>query len=518
MKRKKIIIIGAGMAGLSAGCYLQMNGYDTEIFEAGNSPGGLVTSWQRKGYTIDGCIHGLVGSSPDHPMYHVWNEVVDMDKMKFFDSSTKNVIISKDKRRFVESSNLDELERYMKNISSEDSPLIEEFVNDIRYFQKIDAFGLIIRKPRELYNLFDYIKMLKLFPLLKFMKKWQSITAEEFSEKFKNSFLQEITKSFLSPILYEMLVLSEMDSKRSGYPIGGSLSFSKQIAQKYLQVGGKIHYNTRVSKINTSNDGNIDIEYTIGITTESGDFYKSDIVISAMDGYATHYDLLGGKFIDKKLSMVFKSKELNPSQLYLSLGINKVLDSEIPTQIIQLKTPFITPDGTSYETLHLRIFNFDPTLAPEGKTLINIELDTLNFDFWHNLRNNNRAKYRNVKNEIALNLINILDGYLSDLKDNVDMIDVATPATFYRYTNNRKGSIMGWEAKDIFEKNPFKKELKTLKNFYMIGQWVQPGGGVPTAFLSGRDVAQIICKRDHKPFNHTSKYIETPVEVQKKQK
>ena len=64
MEKKKIGIIGAGMAGLSAGCYLQMNGYDTEIFEASNSPGGLVTAWKRKGYAIDGCIHGLVGSSP----------------------------------------------------------------------------------------------------------------------------------------------------------------------------------------------------------------------------------------------------------------------------------------------------------------------------------------------------------------------------------------------------------------------------------------------------------------------
>ena len=54
---KSIIIIGAGIAGLSAGCYGQMNGYRTQIFEMGTKPGGLCTSWKRKGYTIDGCIH-----------------------------------------------------------------------------------------------------------------------------------------------------------------------------------------------------------------------------------------------------------------------------------------------------------------------------------------------------------------------------------------------------------------------------------------------------------------------------
>ena len=60
---KSIIIIGGGIAGLSAGCYGQMNGYRTQIFEMDNArPGGLCTSWKRKGYTMDGCIHMLTGS------------------------------------------------------------------------------------------------------------------------------------------------------------------------------------------------------------------------------------------------------------------------------------------------------------------------------------------------------------------------------------------------------------------------------------------------------------------------
>jgi len=56
MVEKSIIIIGAGLAGLSAGCYGQMNGYRTQIFEMHTTPGGLCTSWKRKGYTFDGCI------------------------------------------------------------------------------------------------------------------------------------------------------------------------------------------------------------------------------------------------------------------------------------------------------------------------------------------------------------------------------------------------------------------------------------------------------------------------------
>jgi len=60
---------------------------------------------------------------------------------------------------------------------------------------------------------------------------------------------------------------------------------------------------------------------------------------------------------------------------------------------------------------------------------------------------------------------------------------------------------MIWANENIFKSNPFKKELPGLKNFFMIGQWVEPGGGVPNVFQSGRNLAQIICKRDRKRFS-----------------
>jgi phytoene dehydrogenase-like protein len=75
MEDKSIIIIGAGFAGLSAGIYAQMNGYKTRIYEMHSLPGGLCTSWKREGFTIDGCIHWLVGSNPNYAMYRFWQEV-----------------------------------------------------------------------------------------------------------------------------------------------------------------------------------------------------------------------------------------------------------------------------------------------------------------------------------------------------------------------------------------------------------------------------------------------------------
>ena len=84
----KVLIIGAGVSGLSVGCYLQMNGFDTEIFEMHNQPGGVCTAWKRQGYTFDGCIHHLAGSGPASRLYRVWQElgIFQRHQMTFYDS------------------------------------------------------------------------------------------------------------------------------------------------------------------------------------------------------------------------------------------------------------------------------------------------------------------------------------------------------------------------------------------------------------------------------------------------
>ena len=75
MPQKTILIIGAGIAGLSAGCYAQMNGYRSRIFELHDLPGGLCTSWERKDYIFDGCIHYLFGSGQGQPFHSMWQEL-----------------------------------------------------------------------------------------------------------------------------------------------------------------------------------------------------------------------------------------------------------------------------------------------------------------------------------------------------------------------------------------------------------------------------------------------------------
>jgi phytoene dehydrogenase-like protein len=98
---KKVIIIGAGIAGLSAGCYARMNGYDAEIFEAHTQSGGLCTAWERKGYTIDGCLHWLTGSNPNYSFYQVWAELGAVQGRRMINHEVFSRITGADGKVFI---------------------------------------------------------------------------------------------------------------------------------------------------------------------------------------------------------------------------------------------------------------------------------------------------------------------------------------------------------------------------------------------------------------------------------
>jgi len=489
MNNKKVIIIGAGISGLCAGSYLQMNGYDTEIFELHTTPGGLCTSWKRKGYTFDLCIHWLVGSSPSDNFYGLWNELIDIEKLDFVDHEIFFQVEDKEGGKLRMFTNVDRLEEEMKSVAPEDRDIIEDFIGGIRKFL---PFSMPLNKAPEVMNPFDGLKMMfKMFPYFGAFKKWDKISAEELASRCKNLLLSRaILEIFLpdSPVFFLLYTLVSMHKKSAGYPVGGSLNFARLIEKKYINLGGKVNYNSRVE--------------------ENGNTHLADIIISAADGYSTIFKMLNGKYIDEKRREYYsgQSEKLKvfPSLVFVSLGVARKFDDEPHSLIFPLKKPLVVDESINYEYLPVRIFNFDPTLAPEGKTSITVNLGTYNYEFWVNLRKSNKEKYRQEKERIANEVIEALEERFGNIKSNIEVTDVSTPASLIRYTNNWKGSFEGWHPGRGTMMLRIDKTLPGLENFYMIGQWVEPGGGLPPAIMSGRNVAQIICKKDGKKFTTQS--------------
>ncbi|MDD1753470.1 MAG: hypothetical protein LUQ38_10340, partial [Methanotrichaceae archaeon] len=98
-----------------------------------------------------------------------------------------------------------------------------------------------------------------------------------------------------------------------------------------------------------------------------------------------------------------------------------------------------------------------------------------------------------------------LDEIFPGFASQVEMTDVATPCTTFRYTRNWKGSMMGWmpTTKQMMKNLP--RSLPGLNGFYMIGQWAQPGGGVSGCLMQGRHIVQILCQKDGRKFSVPSR-------------
>ena len=129
---KSIIIIGGGLTGLSAGCYGQMNGYKTTIFEMHDKAGGVCTAWKRKGYTIDGAMNWLVGTKPGSQFYNFWEELGAAQEWKIHNHDRYMINEDKDGKAFTIYCDADRFEQYLLELAPEDSEVIKEFTQAIR--------------------------------------------------------------------------------------------------------------------------------------------------------------------------------------------------------------------------------------------------------------------------------------------------------------------------------------------------------------------------------------------------
>jgi phytoene dehydrogenase-like protein len=493
---KKIIIIGAGMAGLSAGCYAQMNGYQTRIFELHRLPGGLCTAWKRKKYVFDGCIHWLIGSRTGG-FHDFLMELGALQGREIFDPEEFAVIEGKGGRKMHLYADADRLEKHLKELSPDDGDVIDDLCRPVRVIARSDP---PIHKPMELMGLLDKLKALKLIPMLMAMGKLKGVTVGAYGARFRDPFLREAFVEGLGttmlpadvPMLALVSTLAAYHQRNAGVPMGGSLEFAKAIARRYTELGGEVVYKSRVETILVEDDR------AAGVRTEDGTEHRADVVISAADGRTTIFDMLGGKYVDDSIRSYYDSWPIYGPCLYVSLGVNRDLSSEPHCQVLRMDEP-LTITGEMHDYIQCHQYSYDPSLAAEGKSAIIVMLRKTRYDYWKELRED-KERYKAEKKAVADAVIAGLETRFPGITDQVEVIDVATPTTYERYTGNWQGSYMGW--RDTIENAgaSMKRTLPGLGSFYMVGQWVYQGGGIPGSTMSGRHAIQFICRDDGKKF------------------
>jgi len=491
---KKILIIGAGIAGLSAGIHACRNGYDVEIYEQHTLPGGLCTAWERKGYTFDGCIHWLVGTKKGSQFNRLWKELCDMDKLTIYDREIFMSIESNGAQSINLYTDLDRLKEHLLINAPEDEAAINILINAAKDLSRLEY---PLEKPEELYKFWDMPLMLfRMMPMMKIMGQFSRVSIKDYlEENFSNSNLKEAL-SLIMPTGYSMIgllsTLASLHVKDAGFPGGGSLEFARAIEKQFLELGGRINYSAKVAEIIIEDNRAADL------ILENGTQVKGDLIISAADLHSSVYGLLKGRYRTEKIDESFANLPVY-SSAQVSLGLDCDLSEELEGIALKLEQP-ITLGGEHNRYIYLTNYSFDPTLAPKGKTVLSATLYS-SYEHWQPVSGENKERYREKKKLLADKVAEIVQKRFPAAKGKIETIDVATPVTYSTYTGVYKGAYMSWIVPPAAGRFSIAKQLPGLNDYYQIGQWVAPPAGLPGSMLTGRQVVQIICNRDKRPFS-----------------
>jgi len=485
MEERHLVIIGGGLAGLSAGCYARRSGFRTTIVEHNLALGGVCTAWHRGDYVVDGCIHWLTGGA----FQRIYEElgIVPAVSLRTLETWATYRDV-RDGTEVAFTRDLDALVKRLTDLGKDDAAelaRVREGATALASLQPaIDApeLATIGEMMRSLWELRGAAGSLVHF------RKPIGVWARE---HLKSPRLRKLFTSMLpetTPAFFLLMVLAYLEQGYLSRPVGGTAAFSAALQHTYRSLGGEVMVHSTVDEVLVQ-DGR-----ATGVRLADGKMIRADLVLSTSSTPETVLRLLGGRYdAEPTIERLAQWKLFEPIVL-ASFGVAaRYADTPSLLTLANLK-PFDAA-GRTIETLQLRVCNDDPCFAPPGHTVIQAFIPT-SYDWWATRGDRYRAE-QDVLSEV---LIGALEPHFPKLRSLVRMTDLATPLTYWGLARSWRGAYEGWMPSSESVFGHVKKTLAGLDGFYMAGQWVEPGGGVPTAVMSGRQAIQLVCTDERRPF------------------
>jgi len=487
---KKVIIIGGGIAGLSAGIYAQKAGFQSVIYEKHTIFGGECTGWDRKGFHIDGCIDWLTGTKPGTDLYDLWVEVGALENVEIYQPDSfatyeyegKKVNLWRD---------LDEFKAELLKISPEDKPEIKKLC---KYIERYFNFQIPCKKPLDLMGILDKIKLgISMKDIGFIMNKLEKITISEYLSRFKNPIIREVLNigvhqnycAYILPFTYATVM-----SGNGGRPKGGSKAMAQRMEEKYRSLGGEVELGQEVEEIIIEKD------LAKGVLLSDGRMVYGDYIVPTCDTNITFHKLLKDKYQDEEFIKKYENEKAYPlfTCVYVSLGVDADL-SDYSSDLVFQTSQFPFEDG-SLNQISIKHYCYEPSFAPESKSVLTSYINA-NYDWWKE-KKQNIEEYKAEKVKLGINIIERIEEHFPELQGKITLLDVATPLTFERYCGAYKGSYMSFGTTPEGKQMLHDGKIKDIKNLYMGGQWLMPPGGLPAALVTGKWAIQKICHAEGK--------------------
>ena len=493
--RYDVIIIGAGMGGLTCGALLAKEGLRVLVAEQGSKPGGYCTSFQRKGFTFDAGFDATMGCEKGGAIYDTLDELGLADEIESVKLASGMRIIGSDYD--VKVTSLEAFAGELKGKFPAESESIDAFLGDCKALAS-EMEGLMGAAP-DLLGFGGKMGLMAKF-LLKSpkMRKYGGKSAGEVLDTFfKEPKLKAIIGTILpfGPEVMAPLMMNILGGEAvSSYPKGGAQALANVFAKGVTKHGGDLALKTMVAKILVE-DGKV-----AGVELADGSQNRTRYVVSNADGRETFLKLVGEEHLSSKFVRELKETRLSDSSFLVSLGTDLDLGAMgfDGTSIVYNRSDDLSEIfSPNPEKCYLKIMMHslrDPSQSPEKMATVQfMVVFPYNYmDNWKREKDGTRSKeYVELKEAVADKLIASAEKIIPELSRHIVVKDIATPLTFERYTLNSQGAGMGWFPTPG---GKMRSQKAPIKGLYQAGAWTFPGPSIYMVVPSGRNAAQLVLK------------------------
>lgn len=500
-----VIVIGAGLGGLTAGAKLAKEGKKVLLIEQHVVPGGCATTFKRRDFSVEVGLHEMDGLDKNDRKIKIFEDLGVFNGVEFvrvpefyrFINPRVDIVVPDDYRKAIE-------------------VLVKRFPNEergIRRFFKVvmGIYNEVNRLPREKWK---FIALLPVFPIFfKNVMLRENATLGPFldsiieDEDLKLVLLGNLGYYHDNPYTMSLLVYGvAQGSYFSGgghFIKGGSQKLSDYLAGVIERYGGEVLLRQLVTSIITKDNRAIGVRYrkTSGKDTEVQEAFGDFIVANAAIPNVVN-DLLPQSETRDRLASVVAQQQISCSLISVYLCFkrppkemgNKYYSTFIAGEDVSSQSQLVEgyrADWSKRGFVFVDYSQIDSQLTPGNKGLGAIcTLDYLSD--WEDL---SREEYRAKKEEVAQVFIDRLDKLIPGIKEEIELYEVGTPKTIKRYTLNPEGTAYGFAQipkqagrKRIQRKSP-------IENLYFASAWAMPSHGFSGTIIGGYSCAEEILRK-----------------------
>lgn len=504
-----VVVIGAGIGGLTAGALLAKSGLTVCVLEMDARPGGYLAGFERGAFVFDTAIHWLNQCGPRGGVRRILDfvhpsapQTPPLGHIRRYRGDSFDYLLTDQPDQLRD--------RLVADFPAE-ADGIRAFFAAARVIG--DAFEQMSDRLRstETMSLVEKaahgIAMGRVsFPFLKYLRY---STEEAFARVFP---APSLARLFCSE---ERLIacLTQVGWAYTGDyqvpPAGGSRAFVRFLTDAIEAWEGAVVLGARVEGIDVEAGRAVGVTFHKGAKSRPSQSVRARYVLAACDLEAVYERMLPpGTVPPAKLDKV-RSAELYGSCVSVALGLDVPTESlGFGEELVLLSRDDVSrqdhslgsPEASAISVLAPSLR--DPTMAPPGKGTLTL-MTTAHIEFgdrWQTGDGLQRgADYKAFKQRYADELIDrVAEAMCPDLRDHIVLCDVATPVTHHRYTGNRDGSIMAARPSRANFRNKVAHYRTPVKNLYLSGHWAELGGGVPIAVRAGANAALLVLQEEQR--------------------